>query len=373
MPRRYLIAPDKFKGSLSAPEAAAAISAGIHRADPSAELDICPIADGGDGFMETMAAAMSGTWLESPAVDPLGRPISCRYVIVDTPEGLAAIMEMAESAGLWRISPEERDPLSATTFGTGMQIAHAVRNHPSLRRIILGLGGSATNDGGAGMAAALGVRFLNEAGNPLQPCPANLSEIRDVDVSGRIPLPEITAACDVDNPLLGQRGATAVFSAQKGSTPDTRVILEDALGHLVDVSQGNHAAQLPGAGAAGGLGFGLVHFANAKLVEGFGLIAKLLDLENRVQAADLVITGEGALDHQSLAGKGPVAIARLAARHSVRVVGLCGVADQTARHCGLFEPLLALADTGLPLEDLIANAATLLADIAATIPPTTSP
>ena len=357
MPRRFLIAPDKFKGSLTAPEAAAAIAAGIRRREPDAELDICPIADGGEGFMETLAAALDGKWIHCPAVDALERAIASRYVLAETPQGPTAILEMAETAGLWRLAAAERNPLLATTRGVGMQIAHAISEH-AVTRIILGIGGSATHDGGCGMAAALGLRFMVEG--EIRPTPMALLDLRQIDFSFRIALPEIIAACDVDNPLLGPRGATAVFSAQKGATPDDQIELETALTHLVMISGGEAAALTPGAGAAGGLGFGLLHFAGARLISGFDLLADLLDLENRIKRADHVITGEGSLDHQSLGGKGPVALARLANSLSVPVTGFCGSADAAARASGIFHSLHALADSGLPLETLLAQAGPLL-------------
>jgi len=370
--RRFLIAPDKFKGSLSATEAAVAIAAGVRRADPEAEVDLCPIADGGEGFMATLAVALGGRWVTCPAVDALDRPIASRYVLADTPEGLTAIMEMAETAGISRLAADERDPLAATTKGTGQQIAHAVREH-RVARIILGIGGSATNDGGSGMAAALGWRFLDGGGLAVEPTPATLPRIVRLDASDRLALPEIIAACDVDNPLLGERGATAVFSAQKGSTAETRPLLEAALERLVGLSDGRRSAATPGAGAAGGLGFGLLHFTRATLLSGFDLVADLLRLAERVAAADHVLTGEGALDHQSLAGKGPVGLARMAAEHGVPVTAFCGMTDDVARDSGLFQSIHALADSGLPLETLIAEAAPLLADLVAAADPGHSP
>jgi glycerate kinase len=353
MARRYLIAPDKFKGSLTATEAAAAIAEGIRRIHPDAVLDICPIADGGEGFMETLISTLHGKWIPCPAVDALGRTIESRYVLADTPQGPTAILEMAETAGLWRLKKDERDPLHATTRGVGMQMVHAISKH-AVTRIILGLGGSATNDGGYGMAKELGVGFMGGD---------SLTTIQQVDFTSRVSLPEIIAACDVDNPLLGPRGATAVFSGQKGATPEDKILLESALANLVKISGGEAVADIPGAGAAGGLGFGLLHFAGASLVSGFDLLAGLLDLENRIKAAGHVITGEGSIDHQSLGGKGPVALARLALSLSVPVTGFCGVADEEARNSGVFQSLHALADTGLPLETLISQAGPLLTEM----------
>lgn len=366
MPTRILIAPDKFKGSLSAPLAAEAIATGIIRIDPNAIVDLCPIADGGEGFMETLASAMKGEWITCPAVDPLGREISSRYVLAETSEGSVAILEMAETAGLWRITAEEKNPLITTTKGVGMQIAHAISNH-GVQRIILGIGGSATNDGGSGMAEALGVAFMKEDGTRIEPVPSNLGDVTKIETGSRMQLPEIIAACDVENPLLGTNGATAIFSAQKGAGPEAKVLLEQALERLVELSSGQESSLIPGAGAAGGLGFGLLHFANAKLVSGFDLLADLLKLDSRVKNANLVITGEGSIDHQSLSGKGPVALARLAKQHSVPVIGLCGITDQPARDSGIFQSLHALADTGLPFETLIKEAGPLLTQMASEI------
>lgn len=361
MPRKFLIAPDKFKGSLTACEAAAAMAEGIRRRHPDAELDVCPIADGGEGFMETLIGTLNGRWITCPAVDPLGRPIESRYVLAETPRGRVAVMEMAEASGLWRLSPEERDPLRTTTRGTGLQMAHAISEH-SVSRIILGIGGSATNDGGCGMAAALGMRFLSERSQAIDPLPCNLADLHEVDFRVDNPLPEIIAACDVDNPLLGPRGATAIFSPQKGASPADQIVLESALTHLVHISGGGDAAGTPGAGAAGGLGFGLLHFAHARLVSGFDLLADVLNLKHRIAAADHVLTGEGSLDHQSLGGKGPVALARLAAQLGVPVTGFCGIADDEARRSPLFRSLHALSDKGLPLDTLIRDAFPLLTE-----------
>ena len=362
MPRRFLIAPDKFKGSLSALQAAEAIAAGIRKREPDAEIELCPIADGGEGFMETLKVAMIGSWVTCPALDPLGRPIDSRYVIANSPDGPVAVIEMAETSGLWRLAPSERDPSRSTTRGTGMQMVDAIRNHHAVR-IILGIGGSATNDGGSGMAAALGVEFLDAERNLLDPLPFRLAGVAEIFMGNRIVLPEIIAACDVENPLLGANGATEIFSAQKGATAETKYSLEIALTHLVRISNGFASANIPGAGAAGGLGFGLLHFAGARLVSGFDLVAGLLGLDDRVAKADVVITGEGSLDRQSLLGKGPVALAMLTKKHGKPVVGYCGVADQAVRKSGIFTSLHALADSGQPLETLIRDAGPLLEEM----------
>lgn len=364
MPRRFLIAPDKFKGSLTARQAADAMAAGVLRISPDAEIDLCPIADGGEGFMETLAPTLKGRWIECPAVDALGRHINSRYLLAETPDGPTAILEMAETAGMWRLHSSELSPLHASTAGVGQQMAHAIRKH-HVTRIILGLGGSATNDGGCGMAAALGVDFLGPEGAKIDPTPFNLIHVSKVDSRARMLLPEIIAACDVENPLLGRSGATAVFSRQKGAGPDDQILLENALTHLVAISGGENAANTPGAGAAGGLGFGLLHFAGARLVSGFDLLAGLLELEKRIAAADHVITGEGSLDQQSLSGKGPVALARMARKLGKPVTCFCGQADADARNNGVFQQIHALADSGLPTEMLIADASSLLTELVA--------
>jgi glycerate 2-kinase len=258
-------------------------------------------------------------------------------------------MEMAEASGMARIRPEERDILRATTFGTGEMMRHAIQESRA-KRLVIGIGGSATNDGGAGMAAALGVRFLTDDGGA----------VTGVDTSGLIPLPPITVACDVGNPLLGPGGATRVFGPQKGADETTIPVLEAKLAALVRASGGERDALKPGAGAAGGLGFGLLHFANAELVPGFDLLASLTGLEADLAAADLVVTGEGSLDAQSLSGKGPAGIARLARKHGKSVIAFCGRADTAARESGLFDSITELAATGLPVETLISRAAELL-------------
>jgi glycerate 2-kinase len=215
------------------------------------------------------------------------------------------------------------------------------------------------------MAAALGVLFLDGDHIPIDPLPTQLCNVKHVDVGSRMVLPEITAACDVDNPLLGPRGATAVFSKQKGAGTDDQNLLEKALANLVRVTGGEYAAITAGAGAAGGLGFGLLHFAGAGLVSGFDLLAGLLNLEKRISMADHVITGEGSIDHQSLSGKGPVAIARMARDLGKPVTAFCGQADDEARNSGIFQSIHALADTGLPIETLIQEAAALLTRLVA--------
>ena len=363
-PARILIACDKFKGSLDAPAVCSAIASGLSGRFPQACIEQFPIADGGEGFAAALENPLGGRWVKTSAHDALGRPITARYLLAATADGPLAVIEMAEASGIWRIAPEERDILRASTSGTGELMRHAVELCGA-KRLVIGLGGSATNDGGAGMAAALGVRFFDEHDSLLNATPRDLLEkIARVDVTQRIPLPPVTGACDVDNPLLGPRGATRVFGPQKGADEHSQPLLESYLERLVTASAGEESASRPGAGAAGGLGFGLLHFAAAEMVPGFDLLASLTGLRERLLAADLIVTGEGSLDAQSLGGKGPVALARMARSLGKPVIAFCGRADAAARSCGLFDAVHELVATGLPLDQLMSRTADLLQNAA---------
>ncbi|MGC6466294.1 MAG: glycerate kinase [Akkermansiaceae bacterium] len=350
---RVLIANDKFKGSLTATEAAEAIAAGL---PDSCDIDTCPIADGGEGFTETMLEALGGKWITVDTVDALHRPVKARYAITDS--GLA-VMEMASANGYELIEAADRDILHSSTYGTGLMIRHAA-SQPGVERILLGIGGSATNDGGVGMADALGVLFLDAEEDSLSSCPAGLGELDAIDRDQLISLPPVDVACDVDNPLLGPNGATAIFGPQKGASSGEQKKLEEFLAHLVKVTEAQKLSEFPGAGAAGGLGFGSMHFLGAELHPGFDLVAKALDLPSRIAEADLVITGEGSLDAQSLSGKGPIGVARLAYEQGKPAIGVAGQISPEVKDSGLFEQCGALTEFNLPLDILIADAATLL-------------
>ncbi len=366
-PRHIVIACDKFKGSLTADEACAAIGRGLHRRWPHATIRECPIADGGEGFTLAMQRALGGQWVTTPTHDALGRPITARYLVAPTADGPVAVMEMAEASGIWRIAPADRDPLRSSTFGTGEMIRHAVE-HSRVSRVIIGLGGSGTNDGGAGMAAALGVAFLDANHQPLDPCPATLAaHLKQIDCQARIPLPPVAAACDVDTPLLGPNGATRVFGPQKGATPETIPILEAALATIARLSNPPDATQ-PATGAAGGLAFGLRQFANAQLLPGFDLLASTSGLAAEIAAADLVVTGEGTLDSQSLAGKCTVGVAQLARHHHTPVWAFCGHLDPATNTSDLFHQITTLTSTKLPQTTLLTRAADLLESLAASLP-----
>nr|XP_061812002.1 glycerate kinase-like [Nerophis lumbriciformis] len=351
---RVLIANDKFKGSLPAPKVAQAIQEGL---PANSEVDLCPIADGGEGFTATMLAALGGRWMECDTVDALHRPLKARYAITNT--GLA-VMEMASASGFELIPENDRDILQSSTYGTGLMIRHAA-GQKEVERILIGIGGSATNDGGVGMADALGILLLDSEEEPLPPCPAGLDTLATIDRDQLIDLPPIDVACDVDNiPVLGPNGATAIFAPQKGASEFEQLELEAFLAHLVKITGAEDLAKKPGAGAAGGLGFGLMHFLGAELHSGFDLVSKALDLPTRIKQADLVVTGEGSLDAQSLSGKGPVGIARLASDLGTPTIAIAGHISEEVRQSGLFEHCGALTDFDLPIETLMSDTANLL-------------
>ncbi len=349
---RILIACDKFKGSLSAKEVAFAIEKGLGK---GFQIQRCPIADGGEGFVDSMIEALGGEKVNCEVVDAMNRPVRASYGKC----GTTAIIEMAEASGLWRIEEDVRDILQANTKGTGQLIAHAIRG--GSKKLLMGLGGSATNDGGAGMAAHLGWKFSTRNKTLLaNPTPSELLDLETVDGTESINFPEIEVACDVENPLLGERGATAIFSPQKGASLEQQKQLEAMLAHLAKTAQGDDIAEMPGAGAAGGMGWGLMKFTGATLRSGFDIVADAVGLQEKIMQADVVITGEGSLDSQSLEGKGPIGVARLAKAQGKRVVAIAGHISDSVKRSGLIDDSCSLADTGLPLEELIAHAAELV-------------
>jgi glycerate 2-kinase len=352
---RILIAPDKFKGSLSARQVAENIALGIRDVIPDAQIEIAPVADGGEGTAEVIHDSLGGEWVTCAAHDALGGEIEARYVWISD-QG-AAVMEMSEAAGMRRLKDGVRDIMCASTFGVGEMLLDATKE--GAREIIVGLGGSATNDGGFGMARALGFRFFDERHKEIEKTVDLISVARiEAPVEGgvspgmtpgsqpaRLPLQmKIVAACDVRNPLLGQHGATRTFGPQKGATPKQLEILERALTRLADTvtrELGCDFRNNPGAGAAGGLGFGLMNFCSAQLQPGFDVVADAVELEEKIKSADVVITGEGKLDSQTLEGKAPAGVARLARKFGRRVFAVVGRAapDQQVREMfnGVYE------------------------------------
>jgi glycerate kinase len=337
---RILIAPDKFKGSLSAREVAENIANGLRDVLDDVKIDIVPVADGGEGTAEVICHALHGTWLKCKARDPLGREIDAHYGLIETHK--LAVMEMSEAAGMRRLQREEYDVDLASTFGVGEMILDAARR--CAREIIIGLGGSATNDGGVGMARALGFRFLDQRNNEIEKV-VDLVALERVEQPRNLSLPKITAAVDVRNPLLGGNGATRVFGPQKGATQDKIDILEQALTKLADIVAGNLHVDLrdhPGAGAAGGLGFGLISFCGAKMRPGFDVVAETIDLESKMKDVDLVITGEGSLDRQTLEGKAPAGVAQLARQSGKPVFAIVGRASEDREAREMFDRVYEL-------------------------------
>ena len=323
---RVLVAPQEFKGSLTAREAATAIAEGVRAAAPDAALDVVPLADGGPGFVEAMLAAAGGEARTATVRDPLGRPVPAAFALLDG--GRTAVIEMAEAAGVKRLAADELDPRRASTHGVGDLVRAAL--DAGARRLLIGIGGSATNDGGAGMAQALGARLLDAAGRDLPPGGAALAALARIDASGldpRLADVEVVAATDVRNVLCGPEGASAVFGPQKGADTVAVAELDAALRRFAEVvarDVGVAVAERRGAGAAGGLGAGLLAFLGAELEPGFPLVARAVDLEARVAAADLVLTGEGLLDGQTGYGKTVAGVAAMGRGAGVPVVALCG-------------------------------------------------
>ena len=355
---KILIAPDKFKGSLSAREVAENIAKGLRDVLPEATINIVPMADGGEGTAEVICDALGGSWVNCAAHDPIGREIDARYGWIQKRK--LAVMEMNEAAGMRRLSESERDPLRANTFGVGEMILDASRR--GAQKIIIGLGGSATNDGGFGMAGALGFRFFNDRGQEIEKV-VDLVELQRIKRKQALNLPRIIAAADVRNPLLGENGATRVFGPQKGATADKIDILERALTKLGDVVSKDLKVNYrdePGAGAAGGLGFGLMSFCGAAIRPGFGVVAESVGLESKMKDVDVVITGEGSLDRQTLEGKTPAGVAGLARKLGKRVFAIVGRASEDRQVRELFDGVYVTTRPGMSEKESIAHAAALL-------------
>jgi glycerate kinase len=330
-PRRVLIAPDKFKGTLSALEAADATARGWRRGDPSATLQVVPVADGGEGTMDALVAALDGSAIAHRATGPLGEPVDAAFGLVHATDGLLGVVEMARASGLALVPQDRRDPTRTTTRGTGELILAACRR--GAERVLVCVGGSATNDAGAGMAQALGFRLLDADGANVGSGGGELLRLDRIDATGVDPAirtVRFEAAVDVDNPLTGPAGASAVYGPQKGAGPADVDLLDRALARFALVVRrdlGMDVDGVPGAGAAGGMGAGLIAFLGARLRPGVDVVIDAIGLEDRIRAADLVVTGEGSFDAQSLRGKAPAGVLRAAARAGVPAVVLCGRAE----------------------------------------------
>jgi glycerate kinase len=361
-----VIAPDSFKDSLSAQGVAQAIASGLREVWPDARLVECPMADGGEGTIEAVLAACAGEWKTADVAGPLGALSQAQWGWL--PESRTAIIEMAMASGLQMLTLKQRDATVTTTYGTGQLIAAAL--DAGAQRIILAIGGSATNDAGSGMLSALGARFLDKAGEPLPPGGLALSQVAQIDLDGldaRLRDVQFEVAADVNNPLCGPNGASHIFGPQKGASPEQVLALDAALGHFAEVSArvlGKDESEYPGSGAAGGMGFAAKAYLNASFRPGVDVVAGLTGLSDALKGADLVITGEGRFDAQTLRGKTPFGVAKMAQRHGVPVIVLAGTLGEG--YADLYEhgisAAFALASGPMTLEQACDNAASLLHD-----------
>lgn len=362
---KIVIAPDSFKESLSAPDAAAAIERGIKQAYPDARTVCVPMADGGEGTVEAVLAATGGQWRTASVQGALGESLEAPWGWLND---ATAVIEMAAAAGLEQTPPDRREPLRASSVGVGQLILAAL--DAGAKRIILGLGGSATNDGGAGLLTALGVRFLDKAGRDLPPGGAALADLDRLDLTGldpRLAQIQLDIASDVDNPLCGPQGASHTFGPQKGASPEQVTLLDDSLRQLADVCArdlGRDLRDAPGAGAAGGLGFAGHAFLNARFRPGVEVVAELGKLADAVEGATLVFTGEGRMDAQTLRGKTPAGVARIAQRAGVPVIALAGSLGEGYEelHAGGITAAFSLAPGPVTLQQACDNAAQYLCD-----------
>lgn len=363
---KVLLCPDSFKDCLPAADVARYLAKGIHKVDSSIETTNIPLADGGEGFVDTMLSALGGTKITRTVLDPLGRETKAFYGILENQE--TAVIEMASASGIELLKPDERNPLKTSTFGTGQLMKDAMEK--GCNKLIIGIGGSATNDGGTGMAKALGYRFLDNNGNEIPEGGGSLDQLAQIDHRAIIPRlknTEILTACDVSNPLTGKTGAAAIYGPQKGATPEMINELDKNLKHLARVIKndlGKDVLEIQGAGAAGGLGAGLVAFCEAKLQAGFDIVKKQTKLEEAIQQTDIVITGEGKMDGQTKQGKTPWGVAQLAQKHHKICIGITGLLGEGYRelyHEG-FTSLFAIPHGPISLEESLNRAPELLTD-----------
>lgn len=365
---RILLAPQALKGSLTAAQAAQAMIEGVQTVLPNAQIIALPIADGGEGTVEAMVAATDGTILPAKVTGPLGEPVAAFFGILGEGAGTekTAVIEMAAASGLPLVPPERRDPCITTTWGTGELIRLALDH--GCRRLLIGIGGSATNDGGAGMVQALGAQLLDEQGQELPrggAALARLTRIVTETLDPRLRETVVQVACDVDNPLCGPTGATAIYGPQKGATPQMVQELDNALRHYATIIQrdlGVDVLDIPGGGAAGGLGAGLVAFLNAELLPGSRMVLDALQFDSLLASVDLVITAEGQLDAQTLRGKSVNAVATAARERSVPVIAVVGgVSDEEHMLYDMgIAAIVPLPPRPMTLNEAMASAASLM-------------
>jgi glycerate kinase len=367
---RVLIAPQEFKGSLTAAEASRAIAAGVRRAAPNAEIDEAPMSDGGPGFVDAMLAARGGQRIETPARDPLMRTVTSAWALLD--RGVAVI-EMAAASGLVLLADDERNPLIATTYGTGELIRAALDR--GCAEILLGIGGSATVDAGAGAIQALGARLLDAAGDDLPPGGAALARLSSIDrthVDPRLSEARVRIAADVTSTLCGPEGAAIMFGPQKGASPEDVRILEAALHRFAEVARDQFGVDLlamRGGGAAGGIATGLSLVCDATIEPGFALVAEATRLADRIAASEIVITGEGRLDAQTALGKTSSGVARMARERGVRVGMVAGIIDNFDAATSPFDAVEQSSPPGMKVDDAMRRARELVAAAAGRITP----
>ena len=367
--RNVLIAIDSFKGSITSSDAASAIQRGLFRIDKNIRVEKVPLADGGEGTVEAIAEYADGSYVNVEVKDPLMRNVDAVYGLINGEK--TAVIEMSAASGIGLLSRDEYNPLVATSYGTGQLIKDALDK--GCKEIFIGIGGSVTNDAGVGMAIALGTKFLNENGNEVGREPKNFHKIHSIDFSdldSRIKETKITVLCDVNNPLLGKNGASYVYGPQKGASPETVKLLDEQLAHIADIIElklGNSFRNIPGAGAAGGLGFGLMTFLNARLLGGINFLCDFVNLEGKIKEADLVITGEGKVDFQTKFNKLPVGIADLAHKYNKKIICLAGVFDESAYEMKgkQFDDMFSIMEECVTSEEAVQNAAIYLENITA--------
>ena len=361
---KILIAPDSFKNALSAPGVAKALRKGLLKVLPEAEITVVPMADGGEGTMESLIEATQGSFVHVRVHDPLMREVDASFGI--TGDGNTAIIEMASASGIQLIRPEERDPWITSSYGTGELIRAALDR--GCHTILIGIGGSATNDGGMGMARALGMEFTQVDGKPVSEGGGALGDVNRIDTSGldpKVKNADIIVACDVTNPLTGPEGASQVYGPQKGAGDAMVNKLDGNLAHFAGIIREQldlDVEYIPGAGAAGGLGAGMLAFLGARLLEGFPVIAGMLGLEDKIRAADLVITGEGKLDAQTRFGKTPFGVGEIARRNGKPVIAVAGAIGEGAEilYKDVFKAMFSILGGPIPLEEAISRTPELL-------------
>lgn len=351
---KIVIAMDSFKGCMTALDASNAFEAGLRKAIENAQVIKLPMADGGEGTVQSLVDATNGKIIKEWVTGPLGEPVEAFYGLLG--DGKTAVIEMAAASGLPLVPSEKRNPLITTTFGTGELIKKALE--AGCREFLIGIGGSATNDGGAGMAQALGVRLLDTEGQELPFGGGALRSLAKIDITNidcRLLESKITVACDVDNPLCGEGGAAHVYGPQKGASPEMVLQLDEALLHfakIVSQDLDKEILDVKGSGAAGGLGGGMIAFLNAKLMRGIEMVIEKANLEEAVKGADLVITGEGQIDQQTIYGKTPIGVAKVAKKYNIPVVAVAGSIGKNADivHSHGIDCVFSLIDRPITLE-----------------------